>query len=197
MARKPVPFNIKIRHIIIEPGQRLTKPRKKTYEEIGLRGDMSQFYPLKALFERLLGKPTYMKIKESAHLPYWRTATLKLLDAMRLSIRSTVHVADADWFAEVDDVIDRGKDSVKDRDTIADLFASLSTTLIELSFTQMGGMPARRYPPETIPLTPKYWTFDGFRSVQYVQSPEQIQAVEAPRVRREQAKKHAAEKTGE
>lgn len=47
MARKPdVPLNIKIRHVIIEPGQKPPKPRKKTYEEIGLRGDMSQFYPL-------------------------------------------------------------------------------------------------------------------------------------------------------
>lgn len=165
------------RRIIIEPGAKLPK-RKPTYEEIGLRGDMSQFYPLKALFERLLGKPTYMRLKESAHFPSWKAATIKLLDAMHFSILSTVCIADRQWFDDVREVIERGKKALKSQDTIADLFATLAATLIELSFTQMGGMPRRMYPPKTIPLDARYWTFDGLRSVQYVQTAEQRNAVQ-------------------
>ena len=161
-----------LRRTIVEPGAKLAK-RKPTHEEIGLCGDMSQFYPLKALFERLLGKPTYMRLKELAHFPSWKSATIKLLDAMHLSVISTVPIADRQWFDDVREVIERGKKALKSSDTIADLFATLAATLIELSFTQMGGMPHRRYPPKTIPLDPRYWSFDGLRSVQYVQTAEQ------------------------
>jgi len=166
-----------VRRIIVEPGTKLPK-RKPTYEEIGLRGDMSQFYPLKALFERLLGKPTYMRLKESAHFPSWKEATIKLLDAMHLSIVSTVRIADKHWFDDVREVIQRGRKELKRRDTIADLFATLAATLIELSFTQMGGMPRRRYPSKTIPLDPRNWTFDAQRTVQYVQNAEQRKVVQ-------------------
>jgi hypothetical protein len=166
-----------LRRMIIESGAKLPK-RKPTYEEIGLRGNMSQFYPLKALFERLLGKPTYTRLKESAHFPSWKAATIKLLDAMHLSVLSTVRIADRQWFDDVREVIEHGKKALKSGDTIADLFATLAATLIELSFIQMGGMPHRRHPPKTIPLDPRYWTFDGLRSVQYVQTAEQQKAVQ-------------------
>lgn len=63
----------------------------------GIRHDMSQFYPLKAAFEQILGKRTYRKLKETATLSDWKVETKKLLKAIELSHIETVKVADAEF----------------------------------------------------------------------------------------------------
>jgi hypothetical protein len=178
----------------VEPGDKLPKRPKPTFEEIGLKGDMSQFYVMKSLFEQLLGKPTYMRLKESAHFPSWKAATAKLLDAMHFSIKTNVQVADAQWFRDVEEIITDGKERIARAETIADLFAYLSATLIELSFTQLGMMPTRSYPPETIPLKAQYWTLSRYRTVQYIQSPQQQAAVQTEQKRQEENRLKAAER---
>jgi len=48
----------------------------------GLRFDMSQFYPLKAVLEELLGHHVYLRLKETATLPDWKDVIQKLLRAI-------------------------------------------------------------------------------------------------------------------
>ena len=166
---------IKVR--FVKPGAKPPPQKKLTYEEVGLRHEMSQFYWLKATFEELFGRPMYMELKENTDLADWKNASNKLLDAIRFSIRSSVHTADDEWFASIEDAIQRGRDHIKLARTASDLFASLSATLIHIVFTQIGFMPTRGSREKTVPLTKEYWEFDRFRSVQYVQTKEQKEAL--------------------
>lgn len=102
---------IKVR--FVKPGARPPPQKKLTYEEIGLRHEMSQFYWLKGTFEELFGRPMYMELKENTDLADWKKASNKLLDAIRFSIRSSVHTADDEWFASIEDAIQRGRDHIK------------------------------------------------------------------------------------
>jgi hypothetical protein len=119
----------------------------------------------------------------------WRNAGLKLLDAIDLSIKSTVSVADDDWFAEIADTVGRGKQRVHDAETIDSLLSCLVATLTELVFVQLGNFPHRRL-GAAAPLTPRWWTLTGFRTVQYVQTDKQRAAqAEATAKRFENAKR--------
>jgi hypothetical protein len=102
----------------------------------------------------------------------WRKVGLKLLDAIDLSVKSTVEVADADWFKEIAETIERGKEQVRDAEPIDALLSSLVATLAELVFIQIGNFP-RHALYETTPLTAEWWTLTGYRSVQYVQGDKQ------------------------
>jgi hypothetical protein len=72
-----------------------------------IRYDMSQFYPLKAVFEQIFGKRAYRKLKETATLSDWKVETKKLLKAIELSIVETVKVADADFHEEAKQILGR------------------------------------------------------------------------------------------
>jgi hypothetical protein len=78
---------------LIGPNKKVKK-RKPTFEEIGLKHQMSQFYSLKSTMEALFGHPMYMELKETTDLAVWRKAMKKLLDAIEVSIRHSVKVAD-------------------------------------------------------------------------------------------------------
>jgi hypothetical protein len=67
---------------------------------------------------------------------------------------------------------------VKGARTAADLFAGLTATLTEIVFTQIGFMPTRSQRSEMVPLKKEYWEMNNFRTVQYVQTPEQSDAQE-------------------
>jgi hypothetical protein len=94
-----------------------------------LRYDMSQFYPLKAVLEELLGHRVYSRLKETATLRDWKEAIQKLLRAIKKAIQSTVDIADDDWFAEIDSILELGKTQTAKSKTATELFASLSATL--------------------------------------------------------------------
>jgi hypothetical protein len=70
---------------------------------------MSQYYPMKAVFEQVLGNRTYLKLKETGSFSDWKKAAGKLLKAIKLSILETVQVADDDYFRQVHFEIEHGE----------------------------------------------------------------------------------------
>jgi hypothetical protein len=86
------------------------KKRKPTFEEIGLKHQMSQFYSLKSTMEALFGHPMYMELKETTDLAIWRKAMKKLLDAVEISIKHSVKIADPDWHKAVESVLNHGRE---------------------------------------------------------------------------------------
>jgi hypothetical protein len=138
-----------------------------------LRYDMSQFYPLKAVLEELLGHHVYSRLKETGTLRDWRDVIQKLLRAIELAIESTVDIADEDWFADIDSILELGRTQIAESKTVTDLFACLSATLAQLVFLQIGFLPLGRQQIETIPLTKERWTLRSVRTVQYVQNRKQ------------------------
>ena len=149
-----------------------------------LRYDMSQFYPLKAALEELLGHRVYLQLKETATLRDWKDAIQRLLRAIKIAIESTVEIADDDWFSAIDSMLELGKTKVADSRTATELFASLSATLARLVFLQIGFLPLRRQQTETIPLTKEYWTLNSVRTVQYVLSDKQRHTAKVLREKR-------------
>jgi hypothetical protein len=197
-TRKPA--TIRIRYVA--PGDPVpTRKRRPTYEEIGLHADMSQFYAMKAVLEEALGHPVYLKLKETGTMTDWRKATIRLLDAVALAIDSTVLVADQEWREDITAAIRDGQEAIKRSDTISQLFAALSSALTRIVFMQIGLMPSlsnygktlphcgAAFTPrgKTAPLTADFWTLNTYRSVQYVQTAAQRQALEAFHARRREA----------
>ena len=134
-----------------------------------LRYDMSQFYPLKAVFEQLLGKRAYQRLKETGTLRDWKDQSQRLIKAIQLAIKSTVEIADDGWFSDIHSTLELGNKKIASSKTITALFANLSATLTRLVFLQIGFFPTRGS-TETIPLTRQYWTLKSVRTVQYVQT---------------------------
>jgi hypothetical protein len=138
-----------------------------------LRYDMSQFYPLKTVLEGLLGHRVYLRLKETATLRDWKDEIQKLLRAIKIAIKSTVDIADDDWFAEIDSILELGKTQTAESKTATELFASLSATLSQMVFLQIGFFPLGRQQIEKIPITKERWTLRSVRTVQYVQNSKQ------------------------
>jgi len=140
------------------------------------RYDMSQFYSLKATFEKILSRRTYLKIKETGTLADWKRETNKLLRAIALSVVATVKVADEKFFVEIEREIEYGKEIVACANDAAELFAALSATLTKLVFLQLGCIPSHNR-AESVPLHERNWVLNRVRSVQYVQTTEQRAAI--------------------
>lgn len=156
-----------------------------------IRYDMSQFYPLKAALEQVLGKRTYRKLKETATLSDWKVETKKLLKAIELSIIETVKVADEDFYKEAKQILELGHAHIKSTKEISELFAILSATLTRLAFLQIGYIPAHDR-VESVSLTQKNWNLTCVRSVQYVQSAEQKKTAKRIEDRRNEARQKNA-----
>ena len=144
--------------------------------ENDIRFDLAQFYPMKGVLENILGRSTYRKLKDYAELSDWEDALEKLLNAILLSINTTILIADDDWLQDVEKIVVSGKESLRQSKNSADLFASFSATLTKIVFLQIGFIPDR-YSSEKVPLVPSNWKLDVFRSVQYIQSNNQKQSL--------------------
>ena len=142
-----------------------------------LRADMSQYYPLKAVIEAVLGTDAYLTVKESASLPCWRTEVRRLLGAIGRSIEDTVDVADDQWRREVQEQIDLGDKLLGSADDVDELFAALAATVTRLSFLQVGLLPRPVPGVRRRPIRKGEWRLDTFRTVQYVQRDEQRKAL--------------------
>lgn len=160
----------KIEVVFIGQNEKIKRVRRNKGKS-GIRPDMSQFYPLKAVLEEILGKRTYRKLKETGDLSDWKQVTIKLLNSIELAIQETVKIADQDFYDEVKQTLELGRKLLPLADDIADLFSYVSATLTKIVFLQIGYIPS--YCLEIRPLVPKYWNLSGIRSVQYVQSEEQ------------------------
>jgi len=153
-----------------------------------IRYDMSQFYPMKAVFEQLFGRRCYMRLKETGNLKDWKAESDRLLRAIGVAIDTTVEIADPEWRAEIKDVLDLGRHHVARAETITSLFAHLSATLTRLVFLQLGCFPSRSA-AEVVPVIATNWRLNSLRSVQYVQTAEQSAEVVRLSARRESAQK--------
>jgi hypothetical protein len=138
---------------------------------------IAEHYALKALLERVLGHESFMRVKEYAPLSAWRAECTRLLKAIRVAVTSTVDIADATWRDEVEQLLARGIQRVRMAATVGELHAVLAATLGELCFLQLGDIPQRSLARKSAPLTAAHWRLTAFRSVQYVQTPEQAARV--------------------
>jgi hypothetical protein len=139
-----------------------------------IRADLSQYYPLKALLEQILGKKSFGRVKDHAPLSVWKAEVARLVKALSVAIAATVEVADDEWRDEVAEILAQGLSLTKSARGADELFAGLSATLVRLSFLQLGFVPRGHRLVEQIPLASKNWNMNVVRSVQYVQSPAQI-----------------------
>ena len=138
-----------------------------------IRADQKQYCHMKALFERILGHTSFMRVKDYAPLRVWKAESRKLIKAVELSIETTVQVVDDEWKEEVRLLLEYGLSLIDLSDSIDELFASLAATLGELSFLQIGYVPKGHSREDRIPLIAPNWKLDRVRTVQYVQSPKQ------------------------
>jgi hypothetical protein len=162
-----LPFKIKF----VKPGDKLKRqPPRNTGT---FQHDMSQFYVLKSLFEDIFDHTVYMDLKENSTISDWRKHTKRLLDAIAVSIKSTVKIADQNWRDQMAEIIAEGKERIGETQTPEDMFACLSATLTRIVFLQIGFIPTRGRKNKPTPLASYYWTLNSFRSVQYVQDDEQ------------------------
>ena len=139
-----------------------------------IRADHSQYYPLKALLEQILGKKSFGRVKDYAPMSVWKSEVTGLIKALSVAIAATVEVADPEWHAETKDIFERGLELVKSAQGPDELFAGLSATLGRLSFLQIGFVPRGHASADRRPLAVKNWRMNVVRTVQYVQTPDQI-----------------------
>ncbi len=137
-----------------------------------MRHDMSHMYALKSSIEDLLGNRAWLELKETTSTTSWRRYVFKLLDAIELSVETTVLIMDEEWMQEVRSNLNHGRELTQIAKSPEDAIAALSATLLRQVFLQLGSAPTRKT-AESVPLKPQNWDFSGFRSVQYVQSPRQ------------------------
>jgi len=137
-----------------------------------LRHDMSHMYALKSSIEDLLGNRAWIELKETTSAATWRRYVLKLLDAIELSVETTILIKEEEWLQEVRSNLEHGRELARIAKTPEDAIAALSASLLRQVFLQLGSSPSRKT-ATSVPLKPKNWDFSGFRSVQYVQSPKQ------------------------
>jgi hypothetical protein len=143
-----------------------------------IRADLSQYYAMKAVFERILGKSSFAATKDYAPLRVWKTETVRLLTAISLAVRDTVEIVDDEWKGEMTAEIAEGIKRIKSSSKIDELFAELSATLTHVIFLQLGFIPRGHHRLPRVLLARGHWKLDVVRSVQYVQSTAQLKAQE-------------------
>jgi hypothetical protein len=144
---------------------------------MNLRADISQYYAIKLAFEQTFGNKAWLELKECTTVATWKKYTGKLLRAMQLAIDETVRFRDDAWFREIKEHIDHGLKITKTAVSVDELLSGLAATLISVVFLQVGMLPNRRGSRRKVSLTRYHWRLDKFRTVQYIQSKEQVEAI--------------------
>ena len=135
--------------------------------------EYTKFLPVKSAIEDLFGKEAWYALKDSNSIQDWKKYCKKILNALRLSIHESVKHFDIEWIEEIDQEIARGLDSIKRSDSIENVIASLAGALINISFLQVGFMPRRKGRSQRVTLKKENWNLSLYRSVIYLQSPDQ------------------------
>ncbi|MEO8385534.1 MAG: hypothetical protein ABI583_09850 [Betaproteobacteria bacterium] len=90
---------------------------------------------------------------------------------MRISIDQSIEIRDEGWLAVVHDNLVRGALTAKSATEIDEL---LSATLLRQVFLQTGTL-LNRSAARNVTVAREYWTLNGHRSVQYIQTPTQVE----------------------
>lgn len=138
-----------------------------------IRAGLAHHYAVKALFEKILGRSAFLRVKDGGSLTAWRDNYKLLLRAIDVSIEATVDVADAEWRQEVKSLLLLGAQRLKDGMSVDELHAAAAATLGELAFLQLGFVPRAHSSLDNVSLSARNWRLNQVRSVQYVQSLEQ------------------------
>ena len=138
-----------------------------------IRADLAQYYRVKAMFESVLGRNAFMRVKDCGALSEWRDNYIRLLKAVDVASQATVEVCDVEWRNELKELLAHGIKSLSTVKTIDELHADVAATLGELAFLQLGFVPRKHYLLENVPLTARNWKLNPVRSIQYVQNAEQ------------------------
>lgn len=144
-------------------------------DDMTLRHDISQFYALKTAIQQLLGNRAWLDLKECTSVPTWRSYVLKLLEAVRISTDQSIEIRDESWVAEVHENLQRGTIAAKSAKEIDELISVLTATLLRQVFLQIGMLP-NRSSAQKVTRAREYWTLNGHRTVQYTQTPTQIES---------------------
>ncbi|MEO8341469.1 MAG: hypothetical protein ABI604_17485 [Nitrospirota bacterium] len=128
---------------------------------------------MKAIFEEILGRASFMKVKDYGPLKSWKAEVIRLLQAVALSINATVEVADEEWKEEINSEIEHGILRAASSSEIDELFSDLSATLAKVVSLQIGFVPRGHRSVKRVALTPRNWKLNPVRSVQYVQNEQQ------------------------
>ncbi|HCG7664373.1 TPA: hypothetical protein NJ444_002739 [Vibrio parahaemolyticus] len=110
-------------------------------------------YPLKSMMESVFGRKAWLDLKHCQDLGVWKKYSKRHISAVEVSIKSTVKVADDDWFNELSLEFEHGKKCVDSAGSLDVLFANLAARQGES------------------------WNLSVFRTVQYVQSQEQKERI--------------------
>jgi len=147
---------------------------------------IERYYRLKAVFERIWGKDTYLDLKHCSDLKVWKRYCERTLRATELAASDTVLIADDTWHKELAEIIEHGLEGVKTAKGFDDLFQNFAATYAEISFHQLGFMPSLRLTSRA-QLCKGNWQLDAFRSVQYVQSAEQKESLTRKKTKKREA----------
>ncbi len=140
-----------------------------------LQCDTSHRIAIKVALEEILGREAWYELKESTSLIPWRQNVLKAFKAIRISIAATISIRDEDWAKEIEENLDRGEEGVRCSKDIDELLSHFEATLLRQVFLQIGFAP--NFQGKTgQPLRKENWKLDAVRTVQYIQSPQQIEA---------------------
>lgn len=130
----------------------------------------TKFLEFKGVVENLFGSDAWYALKESNHIPTWRSYCSKVLKSLGLAVDDTVNVCDESWKREVKRILESGIDSLRKAKEIDEMIGIVAASVIEVSFLQLGLMPRRKGNDLKVSLRKGTWKLDAFRSVQYVQS---------------------------
>lgn len=136
---------------------------------------ISQNYAIKAAIEQLFGRQSWLDLKETSCLATWRKYALKIIDAIEVSIRESIEIRDEAWITEVNENLAHGRELIKPAENLEELFSVLTATLIRQVFLQIGLCPNRQSATK-VTLRAENWRLIDHRSVQYIQSPTQVEA---------------------
>jgi hypothetical protein len=129
--------------------------------------------PLKSVIENIFGSEAWYALKESNHLPTWKKQLSKAIKAIHLSIQVTVEIYDKEWIETVNQAVKHGIKDIETAEDIEEAISHLAATFINISFLQVGLMPKRKGISSKISLKKENWKLNPYRSVIYIQSPQQ------------------------
>jgi len=132
-----------------------------------------KYRAIKGVMEDLFGRDAWYALKESNHIPTWRKYCSKTLHSLQAAANDNIKVSDVSLKEEIKEIIEGGLDSLKREKEIDELINVLASTVIQLSFLQLGLMPRRKGKKVKSSTRKGAWSLDSYRSIQYIQTEEQ------------------------
>lgn len=127
---------------------------------------------LSFLILRLYGTHDYIEIKSSNNLPLAKKYYLKIIKSIKFSIEETITVTDRNHKTELSQIIDTYEKHLKSSKSFNVLDQLMIAFQSELIFLLIGLVPSRGQSKQVINKR-DMWKLDGYRKIQYVQTPEQ------------------------